>query len=127
MIILPLNVPSSNNRIYPEAEMQKAIEKLAGQKLAGTVGYVEHAPSVFMADNFRIVHDSVLADITFSTPEIAKLIESGDCVIRPAGFGQLDEKGNVSDFTLTSLAIIPKDQDAFKEIVAASGSGQSTH
>lgn len=116
--ILPLDEKNANGRIYPASELEKAVQQLAGKSLPGTIGYAEEGKVLepaFDATNVRVEGNTLLADLTFRSQAAMALLKSGVAVVRPFGTGQVDEQGRVTDYTLQSLAIIPADQDAFKE------------
>lgn len=117
--ILPLDVKNSNGRVYPAIELEKAVAALAGKTLHGSIGYAEEGKPlpkpVIEASNFRVDGDMLRADLKFLSSHAMEMVETGEAVVRPFGTGQINEKGEVIDYTLQSLAIIPADQDAFKE------------
>lgn len=111
--ILPLDIASSNNRIYPTEVVAAAIRDL--QQLPVTYGYRNDALEIqpaTIATDFSI-DDSHLC-CKFKT-DIQIDTKSLKFVIRPAGTGIIEDDGRISDFKLQYLAIIPADTDSFKK------------
>jgi hypothetical protein len=123
--LIPTGVANANNRVYTAEAMAKTVAALHGTSIIGTMGIVELPTiddSAFKATGFRLVHDCVMADVQIlDTPKGRTLIEmmsnkdwKDSISFSPVGFGQINDKGEVYDYTLTSIAVIPAKEDAFR-------------
>ncbi len=104
--IIKADTPTVNDRIYPKEELEKAIAKIK-KPLLGRLGSSGSNPTnvnlsdvVFMVDNIRLKDGTVVGDMkildTPKRPEFEELLE----FVRyaPAGTGQVDDEGNISDY-----------------------------
>ncbi len=115
--MLPVDVMNANHRIYPRGTVEAAIARLSGRTLPGYLGYlqeVEHPPA-FTVSNVELRGDAVVGDVHVIDPRVAVMLEAGQVVVRTAGTGKISDSGEVTDYELTSFAIVPTDQDAFRK------------
>ena len=115
--ILTTDKPNANGRIYPRAAIEEMITKMEHPVMAvlgvgkETVSLSELAAAV---SNFRLEDDNLVGDATIlKTPAGDVLEKMGESVaFSPVGKGDVGEDGVVSNYTLSYIAIVPKDQAA---------------
>lgn len=120
--LLELDMPNKNGHIYPKEAFQKIIDMNANKEILGTLGFGESSnvtnvnlkDVAFTAGDLRIEGDSVYATVRpIATPKgqiLSKIIS--DCAFRTAGLGQVDSNGVVSEFSISYIAAVPKDEAA---------------
>jgi hypothetical protein len=114
--ILPVDVVNANKRIYKRDVMEQAIAKLKDKTLPGFIGYQEHPGSMptFVAAGFELKENVVTCTVRVLDPRVMELLESDKFATRTSGFGQVSEDGVITEYEMTSLAIIPAEEDAFR-------------
>jgi len=117
--IIKADVPTINDHIYPKEELEKAIANI-DDALVGRVDNVGTNPTkidigsiAFLVENVRMDEDSVVGDMTvLETPKGRVLQESlSSFRFAPAGTGQVDNAGNISDYTFLCVDAIVDGQD----------------
>lgn len=123
-VIVPADTRNANGRVYPRESLAQALERVT-TPLRGTLGYTDE-PGVppkledcaFEATNLAAdAAGSITGEITlFQNTRghaLLKLITEGEIVFRTSGMGNVTPSGEVTDFTIISLAAIPATEDAF--------------
>jgi len=126
-LIIPTDVVSANNRVYPHSLIAKVAKKLT--PITGKLGsMVEGDASVrgrgvggsaFTASDFEATDKGLVAVITpLATPEGAALrARMEDTVFRPAGTSSLSRCCGIDyvcdDYTMTEIVAIPAKDDAY--------------
>lgn len=127
--IMNVDVPNSNNRIYPKDVIQHAIQKVSDKDLYCTIGDdpVNHFPKVSSKNivgkitNLTIsdagdVHGTLETMQTEASKNLKQHTLSQDFDFVPCGYGDIDKAGRVFNFTFSSISMVAKGTSAFNEI-----------
>lgn len=109
-VLIPLNVPSKNGRIYTKENLQDAVDEFKARKKSIGVIYGEIDPRTLDTSLSRVSHtvediwfdnnNKLMGEIrvinTYSGKEMQILIDSGiDLAVRPRILGSIDDNGYV--------------------------------
>lgn len=124
--ILYADVVSAENRCYPLNEMQATVDALGDQPILSTIGMIQPASTDLIsashvASNFRIENGVMKCELKIlNTPSgklLTDMLEDNSVVFRPAGYGTLVEREDgvreVTNFTLTQVGAIPREDDPY--------------
>lgn len=116
--IQKLDEANKNGRIYTSTEMQTVVNALKGKALLGTIGMPPEG-KIALADVSHAVNELSIEDgylvgkaTILKTPKgelLQKLLEADDLSFRMIGTGKVGEDGVVSEYTLLSVVVLPKD------------------
>lgn len=114
--ILTVDVPNKNGRIYPKQVVEEAIKKCNYERF-GTIGVQSDFPWPNLFDvacnikNLRIEDSKLIGDMqTLTTPKglmMESLMNETELGFVVCGLGDVSETGEVSNFSLTSVSVIP--------------------
>ena len=124
-VIMVVDQPNHNNRIYSADCIQKEVDRLQGKELYGQIGMPE-TPTIHLIDvthkvsNLRMEQNKLIGDITIvDFPDgnpLKHLIENTNVCFRSAGLGNISENEDpngaylVTNFTLTGVhAVLEQD------------------
>lgn len=119
VVLKQLGTPNKNGVVYSEQAMQEAIQKLDGKPVIGRLGTgdfgsIDAAEIATVVSNIRIEDGAAVGDaIIMQTPggnELNAILD--EVVFRLAGTGKVSESGEVTDYTISHVTVIPKDQAA---------------
>lgn len=127
--IQKLDEANRNGRIYSTEAVQEALDKIDQRHVFGTIGYPNTGTYIqdntgiplhevsHMANNLRIEDGYLVGDIkVLETPKgniLSQLIEDGvETAFRTLGYANVDADGQVRDFTLTGVVLVPADSAA---------------
>lgn len=116
--IVTADVPNANGRTYARATLEKAVEAQKHTRTWVTLGMpngsqVDLSEIAGQAGNWAWHGDDLVAEIAImDTPRgrmVKEILEAKDDFdYRPAGYGKVDEAGNVTDFRFVSIGVLAK-------------------
>lgn len=126
------DVKNENNRIYSKKIAKEIIKQFNKKRkktgnFFGELGYSEN----FEINLFNISHDVEEINLNEETKSIEgtikilntpagekakKLLDKNNLTIRPRGYGDVNEKGEIENFEVISFDLIDPKTDAFKNI-----------
>ena len=122
--VITVDTPNHNGRVYPRAEMERAIDKfndrLPEHPLFGELGYGPALDGTSISldrvshkvDKMFIEGDNVMAKITVMDTPMGNILKTlceeapNAVMLGPRGTGVVDEDGNVSEYTLITVDVI---------------------
>jgi hypothetical protein len=113
--ILKVGALTENKRIYPKEVLQSAITKAnrLGVTHIGVFG-TEHPrleQAALFVKEYSIEGDDLVASFEILKNEkgaaLKDLLLAGSVELTPVGHGDVSEAGEVSNYTITSIAIVP--------------------
>lgn len=119
VILKKLNVANSNGIIYSTKAVKEAIDKLEGSAIMGQAG-TAHEGKINLSDlacmgnNIAIEDDNVVCDITMLETPMGKVLSNilSQVEFTLAGTGVVGEDGQVSEYTISYISVLPKDKVA---------------
>ena len=132
IIVIKLDIPNKNNRVYPKTVMEKAIEQYQNQIEKGLAigviaeydimhGYcgTDLSKASHIVEKLKIENDNLVAEIRIlDTPygqKLLKMFETKEIVFRPRGIGQvhtIDGIHTIYDYKLISVDALEANEAA---------------
>lgn len=108
--IATADVPNKNGRIYPLDALKTAIS--GDGVIYGMLGIpfgdmrVTEEASTHHVKNLRMIDGNLVGDVVVTNPILQRAVAS-DYEFVSCGYGDVDENGVVSNYTLTSINMVP--------------------